>query len=63
MMNLLGTVNPKQRAIDVVETSGAPTGFFEPGSLFFWLTIIFFLASAAMVWLMIREGKGKNYGD
>ena len=50
-------------AVEIVQTGGAPTGFFEPGSLFFWLTIIFFLLSAVMVWLIIREGKGKNYGD
>ena len=45
-MNLLGIANPKQKAIEIVQTGGAPTGFFEPGSLFFWLTIIFFLLSA-----------------
>ena len=54
-MNLLGIANPKQKAIEIVQTGGAPTGFFEPGSLFFW--------SAVMVWLIIRAGKGKNYGE
>ena len=62
-MTLLGIANPKQKAIEIVQTVGAPTGFFEPGSLFFWLTIIFFLLSAVMVWLIIRAGKGKNYGE
>ena len=62
-MNLLGIANPKQKAIEIVQTGGAPTGFFEPGSLFFWLTIIFLLLSAVMVWLIIRAGKGKNYGE
>ena len=48
-MNLLGIANPKQKAIEIVQTGGAPTGFFEPGSLFFWLTINIYLKERALL--------------
>ena len=51
--------NIKQKAIDAV----APNATFEPGSFFPWASAIFFVVSVALIWLMIREGKGKNYGD
>ena len=28
-MNLLGIANPKQKAIEIVQTGGAPTGFLN----------------------------------
>ncbi len=51
--------NIKQKAIDAV----APNAVFEPGSFFPWASAIFFVISVALIWLMIKAGKGKNYGD
>ena len=51
--------NIKQKAIDAV----APNATFEPGSFFPWASAIFFMVSVALIWLMIKAGKGKNYGD
>ncbi|MDP6859945.1 MAG: hypothetical protein QF426_08990 [Verrucomicrobiales bacterium] len=51
--------NIKQKAID----AAAPNAVFEPGSFFPWASAIFFLVSVALIWLMIKAGKGKNYGD
>ena len=51
--------NIKQKAIDAT----APNAVFEPGTFFPWASAVFFLVSAALIWLMIKAGKGKNYGD
>ena len=58
-MDPLLIANIKQKAID----AAAPNAVFEPGSCFPWASAIFFIVSAALVWLMIKAGKGKNYGD
>ena len=58
-MDPLLIANIKQKAIE----AAAPNAVFEPGTLFPWLSAIFFLLSAVLIWLMIKAGKGKNYGD
>jgi len=57
-MDPLLIANIKQKAIDA-----APNAVFEPGSFFPWASAIFFVVSVALIWLMIKAGKGKNYGD
>jgi len=63
MLNLLASAatpaNPKQAAIDAV----APNAAFAPSGTLIWLTVAFFLASAFMVWLMLRAGKGYDYNS
>ena len=58
-MDSLLIANIKQKAIDAT----APNAVFEPGTFFPWASAVFFLVSAALIWLMIKVGKGKNYGD
>jgi len=58
-MDSLLIANIKQKAIDAT----APNAVFEPGTFFPWASAVFFLVSAALIWLMIKAGKGKNYGD
>jgi len=61
MLNLLASAaspaNPKQAAIDAV----APNAAFSPSPMLMWLAAAFFVASAFMVWMMIRAGKGHEY--
>lgn len=58
-MDPLLIANIKQKAIDAV----APNAVFEPGSFFPWASAIFFVLSVVLIWLMVKAGKGKNYGD
>ena len=57
-MNLIAVVDPKAKAA----AQDAPNRFFEPAG---WeiATVLFFIAATIMVLLMIRAGKGKDYGD
>ncbi|MFP6873030.1 MAG: hypothetical protein VCA55_05910 [Verrucomicrobiales bacterium] len=57
-MNLLAVVDPKEKAA----AQDAPNRFFEPAG---WeiATVLFFIAATIMVLLIIRAGKGKDYGD
>ena len=58
-MDSLLIANIKQKAIDAT----APNAVFEPGTFFPWASAVFFVVPAALIWLMIKAGKGKNYGD
>lgn len=58
-MYLLALANSKQKAIE----AAAPNAVFEPGTTIYVLTIIFFIVAVGMMWLIIRAGKGKDYGD
>ncbi len=57
-MNLIAVVDPKEQAA----AQDAPNKFFKPEG---WGTgaLIFFIASALMVLLILKAGTGKNYGD
>ncbi|MCH2061439.1 MAG: hypothetical protein MK183_12510 [Verrucomicrobiales bacterium] len=57
-MNLIAVVDPKAKAA----AQDAPNRFFEPEG---WGlgAIIFFIASAIMILLILKAGKGKDYGD
>ena len=57
-MNLIAVVDPKAKAA----AQDAPNMFFEPEG---WGigAIIFFVASVFMILLIMKAGKGKNYGD
>ena len=57
-MNLIAVVDPKAK----VAAHDAPNQFFKPDG---WgiATALFFLAAAVMVLLIIKAGKGKDYGD
>ena len=57
-MNLIAVVDPKEKAA----AQDAPNKFFEPEG---WETgaLIFFIAAALMILLILKAGKGKNYGD
>ncbi len=58
-MNFLAIANPKTEAIDAV----APNAFFAPTTLLSVFAVLFFFAAMGMIWLIIRAGKNKNYGD
>jgi len=57
-MNLIAVVDPKAKAA----AQDAPNRFFEPEG---WGlgAIIFFVFSAFMILLILKGGKGKDYGD
>ena len=57
-MNLIAVVDPKAKAA----AKDAPNQFFEPDG---WgiAAALFFIAATIMVLLMIKAGKGKDYGD
>ena len=57
-MNLIAVVDPKEKA----SAQDAPNRFFEPEG---WGigALIFFIAATVMVLLILKAGKGKNYGD
>ena len=57
-MNLIAVVDPKEKAA----AQDAPNRFFEPEGWGIGASI-FFIASTIMVLLILRAGKGKNYGD
>ena len=58
-MNSLTVANAKQEAIDAV----APNAVFEPNTMLAAFAVLFFIASMGMIALIIRAGKGKDYGD
>lgn len=58
-MTLLAVTSTKQQAIE----AAAPNAIFEPFPALPYLAAAFFIAAAGMVWLILRAGKGKNYGD
>ena len=57
-MNFIAVVDPKAKAA----AQDAPNRFFEPEA---WGlgAIIFFIFSAFMILLILKGGKGKDYGD
>ena len=57
-MNLIAVVDPKEKAA----AQDAPNRFFEPEG---WgiRALIFFIAATVMVLLILKAGKGKDYGD
>ena len=57
-MNLIAVVDPKEKAA----AQDAPNRFFEPEG---WGigALIFFIAATVMVLLILKAGKGKDYGD
>ena len=57
-MTLIAVVDPKEKAA----AQDAPNRFFEPDG---WEigAVIFFIVSVLMILLMLKAGKGKNYGD
>ncbi len=50
-------VDPKAEA----NAAPAPNAVFSPSAQLSLLTVVFLLASAVMVWLIIRAGKGATY--
>jgi len=57
-MNPLAVIDPKEKAA----AQDAPNRFFEPGG---WeiATALFFIAATIMALLIMKAGKGKDYGD
>ncbi len=57
-MNPIAVLDPKAKAA----AQDAPNRFFEPGG---WEIAagLFFIAATIMVLLIIKAGKGKDYGD
>ena len=57
-MYLIAVVDPKAK----VAAHDAPNQYFKPDG---WgiATALFFLAATVMVLLIIKAGKGKDYGD
>lgn len=51
--------NPKEEAMN----AAAPNAVFEPFKGLPTLTVLFFIASAIMIWLIIRAGKNHDYGS
>ena len=59
LANTAALANPKQKAIDAT----SPNAIFEPSGTLVFLTAAFFIASAFMVWLIIRAGKDHDYNS
>ena len=58
-MKFLAVANAKQEAIDAV----APNAFFHPTTLLSAFAVLFFIAAMGLIWLIIRAGKNKDYGE